>query len=126
MSKYDNVHLWMNNTYTKTGICEQCGMSATTQWSNKSGEYRQERDDWQELCVKCHRQYDKQPHMRGASHKAGFTEGIVLRLRDADIPRAKEVRRILNLYKSLHRLSSQFDALDEIVKKEAAKLKLPK
>jgi len=69
---YIAVHLWMRDNFTKTGICEFCNSPAKTEWSNKSGEYRKERDDWQELCRKCHKRYDMaHPEMRGASLSAG-------------------------------------------------------
>lgn len=38
--------------------CEQCGTDQNLQWSNVSGKYLGERDDWQQLCTKCHQRYD--------------------------------------------------------------------
>ena len=70
-SKYFIAHKWIYKNYKKTGVCELCGKYVKTEWSNKSGDYRQERDDWQELCHKCHSWYDGQPYMRGASFRAG-------------------------------------------------------
>lgn len=66
---YAKIHSWVNRILTKTGRCTKCRKTGNTEWSNKSGEYKHEIDDWQELCKKCHIEYDKQPHMRGAASR---------------------------------------------------------
>jgi hypothetical protein len=44
--------------FGRSNVCASCGAERKTEWSNISGEYRRERDDWEELCVPCHRKKD--------------------------------------------------------------------
>lgn len=55
--EYQRVHQWIRRVGEKKQ-CEHCGDGGTLHWSNISGEYRYERDDWQVLCAMCHRSYD--------------------------------------------------------------------
>jgi hypothetical protein len=65
---YMAKHKWIQNHWVKTDVCEICNqlclprpgtrLKHKTQWSNRTGKYLRERNDWQELCPKCHRQYD--------------------------------------------------------------------
>lgn len=65
---YNAKHRWIQKHWKKTGICEFCKLARSpfgnrrygTEWANVSGEYdRENRGDWKELCVKCHRNFDK-------------------------------------------------------------------
>lgn len=66
---YSAKHRWIQNNWQKTGICELCFIERPprkgtrlkwgTHWANKSGEYKRERNDWYELCPKCHKSLDK-------------------------------------------------------------------
>ena len=56
--KYMAIHNWMRRHYPKTGICEACEEERLTYWSNVSGDYRRQRDDFWELCVPCHKLFD--------------------------------------------------------------------
>lgn len=57
---YHMLHRWIRNHWTKTGKCEICGKETKTQWSNKDHKYRRShKEEWQELCVSCHRKWDK-------------------------------------------------------------------
>lgn len=65
---YNSKHRWVQKHFKRTKTCEHCGITppertngaSGTEWSNKSGKYdRNDRDDWQELCSKCHKFYDK-------------------------------------------------------------------
>lgn len=47
---------------TKKGSCELCGNEGKTHWSNKDQLYTRDKERWQELCAKCHWQYDKTVH----------------------------------------------------------------
>ena len=58
-SKYVMVHRWINKTFGKPNKCESCGIEKLVQWSNKDHKYKKERKDWQKLCPKCHKNYDK-------------------------------------------------------------------
>jgi len=57
--EYRLIHLWINRTKPRSGICEDCKLKTNTGYSNISGEYKKEVEDWQELCDKCHYKYDK-------------------------------------------------------------------
>lgn len=56
----DTKHYRIEVAYGKPKVCEFCGTkdSKRYEWSNKSGDYSLEREDWQRLCSKCHQRYD--------------------------------------------------------------------
>lgn len=60
-TRYHAIHRWVYKNNGKATICEMCGTkdSKTYEWSNKSGEYNQDLEDWWQLCKKCHHKYDK-------------------------------------------------------------------
>jgi hypothetical protein len=51
-------HKVLRKMYGTPQTCEQCGTTENLQWSNKSGEYKEDRNDWQSLCAKHHQHYD--------------------------------------------------------------------
>ena len=57
---YDGLHDWVERNLGKPRKCDICGTtnSKVFQWSNKSGQYKMDFNDWQRLCVKCHCLYD--------------------------------------------------------------------
>lgn len=55
---YTNIHAYIRLRYDIKKECEFCGKKCKTQLSNKTGKYLRDIKDWQELCPKCHRQYD--------------------------------------------------------------------
>lgn len=64
---YNAKHRWIQKHWKKTGICEDCGTTPNpygrrkygTEWANISGAYdRDNRNDWKELCKKCHIKID--------------------------------------------------------------------
>lgn len=57
---YSTVHKWVYKNNGKASKCDMCGVKEAPayHWSNKSGEYRQDLEDWWELCAKCHHAYD--------------------------------------------------------------------
>ena len=58
-ANYHTIHEWVRRWYPKSGVCEECGETAKTDWANVSGEYRREdRSDWRELCKSCHAKAD--------------------------------------------------------------------
>ena len=58
--KYETLHDYIRKNKKKTGKCEFCGKSnCRLEWANKSFKYKRDLNDWIELCVKCHRNYDK-------------------------------------------------------------------
>lgn len=55
---YFALHHWVNRTFGKAIVCEKCSSTLNVQWANKSYNYKRQRNDWLELCYKCHRKYD--------------------------------------------------------------------
>ncbi len=67
---YVTKHRWMLRNVPKTGVCELCGkrpptparFSHGTHWANRTHRYHRDldrvRDEWIELCPKCHKGYD--------------------------------------------------------------------
>ena len=55
---YNTIHRWLRKHFPKTGRCEHCGLDKKTDWANRSGDYRRDRDDYLELCRSCHVKYD--------------------------------------------------------------------
>lgn len=60
---YEAAHQWVRRWKGKPTHCEQCGAPKTTpwsiQWANKDHKYRRVLDDYIALCMKCHREWDK-------------------------------------------------------------------
>ena len=64
---YSSVHFWIKKIAGKANHCINCNLSkenATYDWSNISGKYKREKEDWQQLCRKCHILYDNTPKTR--------------------------------------------------------------
>ena len=56
---YDAIHTWLLKHFTKSGICEECGRSAKTDFALTKGRgYSRNREDYRELCRRCHVHYD--------------------------------------------------------------------
>ncbi len=63
---YSGIHRWLRNNFEKTDGCIRCGKStgfkdnrSGTVWAlKKDRDYSRDRDDYLELCVKCHSLYD--------------------------------------------------------------------
>lgn len=56
---YSTIHRWVYVQGGKASKCEFCGSASQKyEWSNISGNYKQDMNDWQQLCVPCHRKYD--------------------------------------------------------------------
>jgi len=58
---YHALHDWVRRNYGTPTKCENthCIKKSTKyQWSNISGKYKRDREDWQQLCVSCHKLYD--------------------------------------------------------------------
>lgn len=53
-----SIHKWVYRWFGKPTRCEECGVTKNIQWSNKTEEYKRERENWQMLCIKCHHKYD--------------------------------------------------------------------
>jgi hypothetical protein len=58
-ASYRALHGWLNKHHPRCGKCESCGASGKTVYALTHGrEYSRSRDDYRELCQKCHMQYD--------------------------------------------------------------------
>lgn len=57
---YASRHVCIKKLYGPPTRCETCSVEGKKyEWSNVSGKYLLDRKDWQELCVGCHRLYDR-------------------------------------------------------------------
>lgn len=64
---YMSLHTWLRRHLSKSGTCKHCGdspepfgnRSIGTEWANISHTYKRTFKDFIELCVKCHRRYDR-------------------------------------------------------------------
>jgi hypothetical protein len=57
---YDALHKWVRKNKPKSNICEMCNNFEPKHLSNVTGEYKRDIDDYQWLCISCHRIYDNQ------------------------------------------------------------------
>lgn len=63
---YRGLHYWVTR---KLGKANHCSVDITHKstryhWSNVSGEYKQDLNDWQQLCPSCHKKIDMVQHRR--------------------------------------------------------------
>jgi hypothetical protein len=57
---YIALHMWVYTVKTRRMRCQHCGRkSRRTEWANVSGEYKRDPDDFIELCLPCHRAFDR-------------------------------------------------------------------
>jgi len=61
---YSAIHKWINAHFGKPVKCICCGLKGKKMhWANIDHKYSRERDDWVELCAKCHAWFDRgDPH----------------------------------------------------------------
>jgi len=60
-NNYFRVHAWMYKNYGKAIKCDNPTCKRTCnkfEWSNKSHDYKKDINDWQQLCITCHRSFD--------------------------------------------------------------------
>ena len=57
---YSAIHKWVARHKGTPHKCEQCGTTDANryEWSNISGRYERDLDDYRRLCVSCHRRED--------------------------------------------------------------------
>lgn len=70
---YNGLHARVKRCLGVPKKCENCGVIGDRMyhWANKSGEYREDIDDWLRLCVPCHRKYDWSKRGYGNSCRHG-------------------------------------------------------
>lgn len=66
---YSTFHGYLSRHYPKTGVCEECGSEAATQHALIHGRaHSRNREDYRELCPRCHVRYDqggeRNPHAK--------------------------------------------------------------
>lgn len=54
------IHSWIKRKLGNPMKCDICGSTSKKRydWSNKDHKYSRNKDDWQRLCVSCHRKFD--------------------------------------------------------------------
>lgn len=59
-TEYAAVHAYLVSHFPKTCLCEECGERAKTQHALIRGrQYSRNREDYRELCPRCHARYDQ-------------------------------------------------------------------
>lgn len=56
---YDALHDWINRNKPRPLFCEICKAKRSQDCANISGEYKRDINDFEWLCRKCHREFDK-------------------------------------------------------------------
>lgn len=57
---YSACHAFLSRHYPKTGRCDECGSPAKTHYALiKDRAYSKDRQDYRELCPRCHARYDQ-------------------------------------------------------------------
>lgn len=56
---YSSLHYWVRYHKGKAKKCSDCGSEKHIQWSNESGRYLRDLDDWKERCPKCNSLHDR-------------------------------------------------------------------
>ena len=60
--QYRAIHIAINTIWGKPKKCELCkrkSKSKRYEWSSKNHKYTFNKKDWWQLCIKCHRRYDR-------------------------------------------------------------------
>lgn len=56
---YRLIHRWITRKMGKANRCEICNRRLDKfQWANISGNYIRRVDDWKQLCLRCHKEFD--------------------------------------------------------------------
>ena len=59
MITYGAIHQKVRYYWGRASKCERCNTkTARFEWSNKDHKYNFIREEWQQLCTQCHREYD--------------------------------------------------------------------
>ena len=79
---YNAIHAFLRRNFPKTGCCEHCGRNVRTHYAAKDhNNYTRNREDYMELCSRCHLAYDgiTPPSQKGrkisADHIAALQAG---------------------------------------------------
>ena len=55
---YNGLHRWLRRNMKKYGICVLCGKNTKTDWASLTRKYKRGKDEYIELCRKCHAELD--------------------------------------------------------------------
>jgi hypothetical protein len=55
---YSTLHRWVQRHFERRGRCERCGHVGRTEWASIDHVYTRKREDWLELCKRCHADFD--------------------------------------------------------------------
>ena len=69
---YGGLHSWVRRNLGPATKCCHCGKQGRMHWANISWEYKREKDDWMQLCPKCHQRYDRAGGWGIATQKFGL------------------------------------------------------
>lgn len=65
-ASYRTIHNWVTRHFGSANHCSDCGLNIIPkgkkryfQWANISKKYKRDISDWKQLCVKCHKFFDK-------------------------------------------------------------------
>ena len=59
---YISIHNWVKRKLGQPNFCSKCGKKGNNyqiQWSNVDHQYKRNLEDWNRLCIRCHREHDK-------------------------------------------------------------------
>jgi hypothetical protein len=78
---YQALHTWVRDRLGKAKKCKQCNSTKNVEWANKSHKYKRDKEDWIQLCRKCHIRYDKE-NSNMDSMKINFDENLRRRTKE--------------------------------------------
>jgi len=69
-AKHAAVHAWLTRNYEKKNVCEECGKEGRTDWAFQRWpeSLTRNRDDYRELCRRCHQAFDVSTGERNYNH----------------------------------------------------------
>lgn len=88
-------HGRIKNLLGKAIRCENCGTKNKVQWSNKDHKYKDNKNDWQQLCPKCHTKYDRKNNNKNFN-ELKLNKKVLLKLYNSGIS-CREMQRILKI-----------------------------
>ena len=61
---YRTLHYWVTKHLPKPQVCQICKLDKRLEVSNKNGLYIKNLDNWQWVCINCHRRYDSDKRLK--------------------------------------------------------------
>jgi hypothetical protein len=101
-TEYNRIHKWAERNMLKIGQCFYCDKVGKTQWSNIDHSYREVKDEWQEVCIKCHEAFDRLMNGKHSSPGRPRTKPQKLRTRRVN----KVERRLIGSNVIMHSVLS--------------------